>query len=150
MTAQRSDSIYYKGSWRNLISEPLSTYLEEQKGSIPEFIPNNTACWRGYVAKWKISRNKLYLTHVEGYGHDQSEVTMKHLFPQSKGKVLAEWVTGGLCIPMGKLLTYVHCGYESVFEKVLIIDVEKGIVGSKRIEKGSDFWNLAKYQDFEL
>ncbi|MBC8548986.1 MAG: hypothetical protein H8D23_04985 [Candidatus Brocadiales bacterium] len=149
MTAQTRDSIYVDGKWRDLACEPLSTYLEEQEGSIPEFMPFNTACWRGYVAKWKIFRNKLYLTRVDGYQFDKSKVRKKHLFPDSKGKVFAEWYTGHLCIPMGKLLEYVHCGYESVFDRELIISVEKGVVVDRKIiENDLESWDKKKY--FEL
>ena len=151
MTAQTRDSIYVDGKWRDLACEPLTTYLEEQKGSIPEFMPYITACWRGYVASWKIFRNKLYLTNVDGYTGDKSEVTMKHLFPQAKGKVFAIWYTGRLYIPMGRLIEYVHCGYSSVYEKELIISIEKGkVVGRKIIENNSDSWNLEKYFDTDI
>jgi len=151
MTAQISDSIYYKGKWRNLSCEPLSVYLEEHKGSVPEFHWQTTACWRGYIATWKIFRKKLYLTRVDGYTSNRSKVSIKHLFPDQKGKVFAVWYTGRLCIPMGRLIEYVHCGYSSVFEKELIISVEKGkVVGRKIIENDSDSWNLEKYFDTDV
>lgn len=83
-----------------------------------------TECWRGYIATWKIVRNVLYLTQIEG----RLLVNNKTLFPDSVGKVTAKWFTGVLYIPMGPLLEYVHLGYASVYKTVLIIAVQKGLV----------------------
>ena len=131
MTAQIGDIIIIKGKKYHLACEPFEDYVDEITGIKPKFIVQTTACWRGYIATWKIVRNVLYLTQIKGKLLDNS----KTLFPDSEWKVIAKWFTGGLYIPMGPMLEYVHLGYASVYPTVLIIAIEKGlVVGQKTFE----------------
>ncbi|RTZ96680.1 MAG: hypothetical protein DSY90_09750 [Deltaproteobacteria bacterium] len=77
----------------------------------------STACWRQYIGTWEIRDNKFYLVKLKG------KYRLK-----SKTPVLAEWFTGTLRIPRGKILEYVHMGYGSVYEKELHIKIRNGIV----------------------
>jgi len=135
MTAQVNDIIYIDGRRHYLACEPFWAYIDERTGTSPRFISQSTACWRGYVAEWKITGDELYLTRIDGHLADKTRATIDTLFPDSKGKVVAKWFTGELYFPMGRMLEYVHMGYESVFEGELIISVENGkVVGRKMIE----------------
>lgn len=81
----------------------------------------NTACWRGYVATWEIRDGHLYLVAIQGrYGFREGE------------PLLAEWFTGELRVPRGKMVFYVHMGFGSRYERELFIQIEKGVVGARR------------------
>ena len=43
-------------------------------------------------------------------------------------EIFAGWFSGRIIIPHGKLLKYVHMGYESIYEKELYTDFENGIL----------------------
>ena len=67
MTAQIGDLLIYKGKNYSISSEPNILPCKHKKYDI-SFTWGSTACWRGYIATWKVSRNKLYLTDVSGSG----------------------------------------------------------------------------------
>ena len=135
MTAQKGDIIIIKGKKYHLACEPFEDFTDEITGIKPKFRMQTTACWRGYIATWKIVRNILYLTQIEGELLDNRKVNLETLFPDSNGKVIAKWFTGVLYIPMGPLLEYVHMGYQSVYSTLLIIAIQKGnVVGQKSFE----------------
>jgi hypothetical protein len=53
------------------------------------------------------------------------------IFPNQK-KVFAEWFSGEIKIPQGKMLHYEHMGYISIFEKDLFLEFKKGVLYNKR------------------
>lgn len=76
---------------------------------------------------------------------NSEKVGLDYLFP-NQDKVFAEWFSGKLRIPHGKMLRYVHQGYASIYEKELFLKIEKGklvssyvIDNKKRLEKEKDF-----------
>jgi len=58
------------------------------------------------------------------------ETDMNYFFPNLR-EVFAEWFSGELRIPMGKEIQYIHMGYESLYERDLIIHIEDWVVISK-------------------
>jgi hypothetical protein len=46
------------------------------------------------------------------------------------GRIFADWYSGELRIPQGKLLLYVQQGYLTKYESETIINVNKGIITS--------------------
>lgn len=44
----------------------------------------------------------------------------------SNGMVFADWFSGDITIPKGKMIEYVHMGYMSRYEKELVLTLEKG------------------------
>jgi hypothetical protein len=168
MTAQVADRILIDGRECALFSEPLREYLV---GAKIRFTAPNTALWRGYIARWEVSNGRLFLlafwgtvctVHVNDAArvaecqrrHEGPcvgrEMDLDGLFPGSKGRVFAEWVTGRLKIPKGKLLKYVHMGFESVYENYLTLDVDRGVVRNTTVEKTRKpakwwmFWHNAR------
>jgi hypothetical protein len=133
MTAQVYERIRYKGKMYDMADEPLSMYLEQNKISIP-FSVLSTACWRGYIGKWKVKYKKLYLYDLKGYDESDREIRINDVFPNQK-EVFAEWFTEEMRLPVGEMLQYYHMGYESVFEKDLFLKFEKGIlVGEREVD----------------
>lgn len=141
------DIIKINGLQHHLASEPLEPYIKKwKKFKKINYNLTCTACRRGYIAEWEILDDKLYLTNISGIKvfHVEPIVKMSTLFPHSKGNIFATWFTGTLWVPMGKMLQYVHSGYASVYERDLVIAVDKGlVVGQKTIEN-----ELPKELDF--
>jgi len=139
MTAQIPDSILIDGETHALFSEPLNAYYSDAPR--PNFVPQNTANWRGYVGTWEIRDGRLYLIGVVaeicnlplGWNCPQDQrriVGLGDLFPQRGDSVLADWFSGTLRVPVGGQLQYRHMGYESVYEFDLLLTIEKGAVKS--------------------
>jgi len=127
MTAQASDILYFDGNEYMLYSEPLEEYFG-QNPPRPEIEATCTACWRGYIATWRIKRDKLYMVSIQSFGGDDLALKQK-LFP-GDDMIFASWFTGPLVCPYGDEVEYVHMGYGTTYEKYLIIGVEHGILTS--------------------
>jgi hypothetical protein len=131
MTAQIKEIIFYKGQRQLMATEPLSSYLKNRKDI--DFSFRSTACWRGYLGTWEIRDTKLFLVDLKGWPEGGREVGLSHLFPE-KNEVFANWFNDEIRIPHGKMLKYVHMGYESVFEQDFILKFEKGILINEKIK----------------
>ena len=129
MTAQIRDLLVYKEEKMVLSDEPLKEYLKTRDDV--EFIFKSTAWWRGYVCKWEIRDNKLYLVYLLGFIEGNKQVDLSYVFPETK-EVFANWYTGEIRIPIGELLKYVHLGYESKFERDLFLKFKDGVLISER------------------
>ena len=127
MTAQFSEALKYEGQEVSMCTQPLGDYFEFG-GERPDFEINCTALWRGYIGTWEIIDNRLYLVGIDGKLKDGSEVTLKSIFPGFPDRVFAHWYTGELRIPDGKILEYVHMGYGSIYERDLLLTIEKGVL----------------------
>lgn len=89
-------------------------------------IVHSTACWRHYIGTWRIDGDRLYLVGIEG---DYRLIGDEPLF--------ADWVSGDLIVPRGRMLEYVHMGFASRYESETVISVFKGLV-TKREEIGPE------------
>jgi len=45
-----------------------------------------------------------------------------------KEAIFADWFTGDLHILKGRLVDYVHVGFDSVYEQEIVLKVEQGVV----------------------
>jgi len=63
MTAQFADSIVIDGKAFALFAEPLAGLLVQRNLF---FVPQSSACWRGYVAGWEASDGRLFLVNISG------------------------------------------------------------------------------------
>jgi hypothetical protein len=142
MTAQAPEIIYYRGNKYRLIVEPLEMYLRK-KIIKPRIKRYSTANRRGYIGTWKIENEKLYLEKL--YSHNREEMKLKSkLFPEIDGLVFAEWYSGSLVCPHGEAIRYIHAGYESAYERYLILNVEQG-----KLKNEQDL-SLEEYNDWRL
>ena len=136
-TGQTGDVLRWKGKAYSLFSNPLERYLDTHPDVRPRGDVISTANWRGYVATWEVREQKLFLTNVEveiarkDGAKDRLETerrsVLESLFP-GQHTVLAEWYTGHLIVPDGKLIRYVHMGYASLYKKYIAFRVERGTV----------------------
>lgn len=136
MAAQLPDIVYVDGKVLNMYSNPLEHYWIEHNRPRPLFIKKDN-CLRGYIAFWCIADNQLLLKSIESkfskrifFGWKRERpYTLNNLFPKAKEKpVKAIWYSGKLRIPTGKMTMFEDMGYESRFERELIITINKGEV----------------------
>jgi hypothetical protein len=131
MTAQLCDHIHIEDQEHKLYCEPLESYWHEYHPK-PDFLPPHTACWRGYVASWKIEDGKLYLTGIDT---ENENLKLENVFPGREAPIFADWFTGELRIPQGEMLQYVHMFYQSTFESDLYFFVDNGLILSDWIKE---------------
>lgn len=144
MTAQIMDKLIKDGKEYYMGSEPLEDYISNLAVK-PDLVEISSACWRGYTASWEIIDKKLYLIDFLGqtsnfrtvnYEKQETlkyfEVGMDFIFPNQKS-VFAEWFSGEIRLPMGKMLNYVHGGYNSTFEVDIFLEFKNGLLIGKRI-----------------
>ncbi len=145
-TPQAPDKLIHKGKLFNLFASPLESFYKGDK-SRPKFMIEPRT-WhsdnqRGYVATWEVRDNFLYLVEIESWiceppsSDNCKRADLKELFGEryQDGRVKAEWFSGELRMPEGKVLQYVHMGYVSLYERDTILTVESGkIVGEKMID----------------
>lgn len=139
MTAQISDTLTVDGEWVNLMGCPALPWhhprlkeisgieLDEARRKAGPFYIFSSACWRNYVARWRIDQNRLYLEGVEG------------VYKLEDGEPLfADWVTETLSIGCGGMLEYVHMGFGSVFEEDLLLKVHMGVIVGRTVLDNRD------------
>ena len=159
MTAQIRDVLIYKDHEYLLASEPLYPYL---KGSGIVLVKMSTACHRGYVAKWLIEEDRLYLVEFEAnipksntedrrlLKEDIRTVGLDYLFP-NQDKVHAGWFSGVLCVPHGEMIRYVHQGYASIYEKELYLRFVNGkLVSWREVDNSSLKGNSKALREKEM
>jgi len=149
-TAQIPDRLIYKGDTISLFDCPLEYYPDSGLINPKRLFGSSgcfyTACWRNYVATWKIEDNKLYLVQIRnacyptdskyvGISFQESADTigkeyadLKSLFPDrfNNGMVYADWVSTSMIAPLGDLLFHIHDGFESIYERELEITFDNG------------------------
>lgn len=136
-TSQIPDAIEVEGEPMALFDQPLRQ-LEQANPRAWEKLaryrrgPQCSAAWFGVLASWKVEDDKLYLTALwaNPCAENSKEVPLRKLFGRQVGRapVFADWVSGELVIPRGKLVEYVHMGFGSRYERYLRLRVENGVV----------------------
>ncbi len=135
-TAQHPDYLVYQGETFPMFSNPLESFFDEKNPRPNHLFPFlSTACWRGYIATWKIEDRQLYLIKLRDCAptSEAQEIPLSSVFPGQKGPIKADWYSGTLQIPQGKQLLYVHMGYGSVYEKELSLTIESGKVVREQV-----------------
>jgi hypothetical protein len=174
MMAEPVDIIILNGEALDLDTTPLEDYFR-QINWWPSF---RKRFKRGYVARWELFGERLFLTGLFGRNwivpphllgklapdpdpfepaqDGVKSLRLQDLFPNQAPLVFAEWVTERLVVPIGPLIVYVQAGFGSLHTTYRTIDVVEGRVRSIRNwdgcewarETGND-WMLDKsYQDY--
>ena len=133
MTAQSPEMLILDGQTHAVCAEPLARYLRSA-GVDRIFRATNSACWRGYIGTWEVIDDRLYLAAIEGNLESGEMANLETIFPNTTGPVFAHWYSGVLRIPQGEMFNYVHGGYESFFEKNLLLEFEAGLLISRHIK----------------
>ncbi|MCH7523895.1 MAG: hypothetical protein IIC74_02510 [Bacteroidetes bacterium] len=142
-TPQISDYLIYNGKTIPIFSNPLESYLVLNGIKDIDRGCNSSSCWRGYIATWELENGKLYLVKIErcgiiqsagvytGLGCDQnksSEILDFFIKTFKSQKTYADWFTGILIAPQGRIIEYTHMGYKSVYEQEQHFIIENGIL----------------------
>jgi len=167
-TAQIPDRLIFKGDTISLFDCPLEYYPERDLINPRSLFGGSgcfyTACWRNYIATWKVENDTLFLMEIRNACYpadmDYVEVSLqsgadtlgkefadlKTLFPgrYHDGKVLADWVNRKMISPQGRMLYYIHDGFASVFEKELEFTFQNGIMTETR-EYDNSKTRISKY-----
>lgn len=132
-TAQIPDEIVIDGESHPLFTEPLASMMSES--DLMAVLEKHglgmcTANWRGYMAEWRIHKQRLELVKfIVGPCHeDRHEIPLDMLFPDQVGPIAASRYSGKLLVPLGNQVEYVHGGYGSKYERYLQLTIENGIV----------------------
>jgi hypothetical protein len=129
------EKIKYDGAEYGLAAMPLEKYFKANPSRRPKFNGFNTGCMRGYLARWEVREDKLYLVGMDMVL--RTDATFTSVFPDARDGLFADWVDGDLICPYGKLLRYDHAGFASTREHELILTFEKGILKSaKKVDNG--------------
>ena len=124
MTAQVHENLIYEGEQTSMASCPevpldhpeiIESSFDDKSQSHP--MVGSTACWRGYIGTWEIKNDHFFLKRLQG----PYEVL-------AKDGIHAIWFSGSLKVPRGELLQYVHMGFESVYEREIILKIVDGII----------------------
>jgi hypothetical protein len=131
MTAQTPDSITVDGREGVLLGEPLAGLLHSLDG-VPNLVARDTACWRGYVARWRVTDDVLYLDDVTGWVEGYREVGADEVLPGVTLPVKATWVRWSLRVGFGDQIQHVHAGYESTYAEEVLLEVVDGEVTGRQ------------------
>lgn len=118
---QRPDLLVFEGDTVRIYNLILEEYLGTKDSSEIstlfgfKFRDNSSFnCWRGYQAVYTIDHDSLFLTHVIScsedfekglFDLDKSNKRIEALFPdQFDSRILMNWYSGGIDIPLGDLL----------------------------------------------
>ena len=151
-TGQTPDAIEIDGKEFYLNTNPLEPYLAAHPDRRPKGETVSSGLWRGYKAHWQIANGQLRLLKIEVLAYRRSsneyamtDVTAKY-FPQVP--TIAEWYSGALIVPNGKIVNYVHMGYASTYESYVVIVVKSGTV-AKRDDLSFDQFEKYRRRKFE-
>jgi len=124
MTAQFHEKLIYEEEKLSMAfcpplpeNDPRIRELKDDEIEGCDSIIFSTACWREYIGTWEIKNGKFYLVDIIG----------KYKIV-SNSPILADWFSGVIRIPKGKMLHYVHMGFGSVYEEELHVKIDKGVV----------------------
>lgn len=126
MTPQIGEVFLLENEQYFIDEQPLHQYFLTFK-SPPYFTPPSPTCWRGYYGKWALIENELHLIHFRGYLDGFDEVDMNYLFP-SQYSIIADWFSGVIKVPQGKILKWNKTLNSSVYEEYLHLNFKNGIL----------------------
>ncbi len=127
MTAQMLERLIYQGETHGMACEPLQVYLD-QTGIEINTETICTALWRGYVGTWEVLDDRLYLVSLAPFDEVDTSVSLECVFPGWGPKVFAQWFSGEIRVPLGKMTNYVHGGFASTWEQDLFLHFEHGVL----------------------
>ncbi len=133
-TAQMPDYLIVDNDTIAIYANPLEYFFNEQNPRPESFFGdedcNSTACWRRYIAIWKLKQQKLYLREMWSCCDNPVKLDLKKLFGEKykNNQVFADWFSEPILSPQGERLYYHHMGYGSVYEKEVVYHFENGIL----------------------
>ncbi|MFK7970346.1 MAG: hypothetical protein AB8F95_08265, partial [Bacteroidia bacterium] len=135
-TAQVPDILIIDQDTHAIFSDPLETYLNQQKNRITLNLNpiTSTACWRGYQAVWRLRNDSLFLIRImpclASKGDKSKDADLAQMFGEDyrNSQVFAKWASLTLQLPEGELVEYIHLGYGSIYERDRKLLFKKGVL----------------------
>jgi hypothetical protein len=146
-TGLSGDVIYLQGEEWSLLDKPIDrdSILFHR---LMEFLPENhcitTANREGYTAYWEVRQSHLFLHHLEVCIYDEQkkeEYSLTYQPDQLKKvfqpyyqdrKICARWFSGELRAGTGKLVRYVHSGFDRNMETEQVMALQHGHIESSQ------------------
>ncbi|RDZ27580.1 hypothetical protein DX914_13065 [Lysobacter silvisoli] len=154
-TAQIPDVLLIDGKEHALNTNPLDAHLQAKGWTPPKEGLISSANWRGYVARWAVADGQLLLKDVtimvEAKDEEMARKSiLADLFP-GKTQIVADWYTGALIVPDGKMIHYVHMGYGSTYDHYQVLRVSSGRVIEQLSMSGEEFkqYRARKFEAFK-
>ena len=118
MTAQIGDLLTWEGE-RDALAGTISLIDHPRIVARPAGDPRagayrHTACWRGYVATWRLEAGDLWLDDIDG------------IWMVVGGPLRADWVNEHVRVRGGACVEYVHMGFSSFYDEVDELDLRAG------------------------
>jgi len=132
MSYQFPEKIIINNIEMDLFSEPLSRYIKRANINLSF---KGFSLLRRYIATWTIIENKLFLVKIVANLSTGEQVSVSTLFPNTSTNVFADWFTGWLVIPQGNLLKSGCVGFDDIYEKSLMININKGVITEQMIKE---------------
>jgi hypothetical protein len=145
-TAQFPDTLFIEGKALDLFSQPLAALESSEPKTwraLQRWRPAHdcSAAWFGFTAQWRIEDDRLLLIAIasDPCSDAPRSVPLKRVFGRKRGAspVFAEWFTGVLRVPQGRLVEYIHAGFASRYERNLMLQIERGQVLRQWEEPGA-------------
>ncbi len=134
MTDQVTEVVIVQGEELWMCSDPLEAYFVSAGIKSP-FKWQSTDCRRGYIGTWAIENDRLYLKSLEGRTAHGTPIGLAHLFPHHPDGVFANWYSGEIRCPAGKLLEARPVGWPwpNIYEKDRFFTIREGVVTGQHI-----------------
>lgn len=135
-TEKINDNGIRKGLTRCLL-ELDSASFSKLRERIPDKMAS-TALWRNYIGHWTIKNDSLFLDSV--LVRDNTCDTLRfvpakiddiYASRRTPSGYFADWVTDTLRIVSGKILRYVHSGWQSDWENEEMVSVKGGLIKNR-------------------
>lgn len=126
MTIQISERLILDGKYAEMMFWPplpvkhariCEAKIDEDATDGPNIVFRTTACWRRYQGTWEIRKGRFYLVGLRG-----------RLQIVGDEAIIADWCSGFLLVPTGGVIEYRSLGFNSFYEEVLLIKIERGVV----------------------
>lgn len=141
-TGQEGEIIYINGEQWELLGKPVyadSILSRELNDALPKGRGVVTSNWAGYTAYWSIKEEQLCLDSILYEIHDTypksrtecvpSDVLLRIFGRYVDGKrIVAKWFNGDIRVAKGKMIYYVHSGFERNYENEQVISLDHGKV----------------------
>jgi hypothetical protein len=134
-TVQYRDPLTFEGKEGYIEEKPVWPILENRN---LKFEIQSTGNYSGFYSSWTIESNHLYLVSFSGrvkgqgpFGLLTKDVDLKWLFPESEGKVLANWFTGNIRLNLGDERLRAMGGHITATDTLVVFHVNKGMIEKK-------------------
>ena len=134
-TAQFPDKLIYNGVIYNLTVNPMELYFNNNPDKRPRPNVISSALWRGYIATFEIIQNELWVVdiiiNVSTFDYENRRFTNEYESViqeclDGRDRMKLDWFNGVLVLPQGKIVEYVHMGYDSIYENYILIAIGNG------------------------